>query len=485
MAKCSVCCEKRASFARAGAEKPIRCGGCRMAGDVNVKNKMCGCGKQPSFGPPGGKKVHCAGCRVEGDVDLVSKMCSTCGETRPTFAPAGTKRALRCGGCRVAGDVDVKSKRCGCGKVPSFGPRGGKAVHCAGCRVGGDVYLVSKMCSTCGETRPTFAPAGTKRALRCGGCRVAGDVDVKNNKCVCGKKPSFGPRGGKAVHCAGCRVEGDVDLAHKMCTTCDEVCASFAPPGQRATRCAGCRIKGDINVVSRMCTGCPKHATFGPAGGRAHRCGDCRIEGDVNVLSDVCTTCLAFTASYGTISEGPRRCAGCRLPGDVNKRKGLCRTCYKNRPEYGPTPRKKPTTCEKCRTLGLLHRDSDWLWNMLVTRKPRKGKKKHKILWSEETLRDQLWWLKPQKKVKAEVKTEPREIKTEEQDVHAPRPLHVKTEPGPPRCPEIPCAALPRKSSSSAPGSASTASPLPGDPHIARAVKIEAPGSENDPNELF
>jgi hypothetical protein len=143
-----------------------------------------------------------------------------------------------------------------------------------------------------------------------------------------------------------------------------------------------------------MCSGCPKRAYFGPAGGRAHRCGDCQIEGDVDVLSSICITCLAFTASYGSTSEGPRRCAGCKLPGDVNKQKRLCRTCFKNRPEYGPTPRKKPTTCEGCRKPGLLHRDSDWLWNVLVTRKPRKGKKKHKILWSEETLREQLWWLK-------------------------------------------------------------------------------------------
>jgi hypothetical protein len=156
-----------------------------------------------------------------------------------------------------------------------------------------------------------------------------------------------------------------------------------------------------------MCSGCPKVANFGPAGGRAHRCGDCRIEGDVDVLNAICAICLAFTASYGAKSEGPRRCAGCKLPGDVSKNKALCRTCYKNCPEYGPTPRRKPRTCSSCRTRGLLHRDSDWLWNMLVTRKPRKGKK-HKILWSEETLRDQLWWLfKPQNKVKQEVKAEP------------------------------------------------------------------------------
>jgi hypothetical protein len=91
----------------------------------------------------------------------------------------------------------------------------------------------------------------------------------------------------------------------------------------------------------------------------------------------------------------------------VNKQKRLCRTCYKHRPEYGPTPRKKPTTCEGCKTRGQLHRDSDWLWNMLVTRKPRKkGRKRYKILWSEETLRDQLWWLKP-RRFKREVKEEP------------------------------------------------------------------------------
>jgi hypothetical protein len=263
------------------------------------------------------------------------------------------------------------------------------------------------MCSTCDEIKASFAPSGAKRALRCGGCRVAGDVYVKNKKCGCGKQPAFGPRGGKAVHCAGCRVDGDVNLVRKMCTTCASVLANFAPPGQRPTRCAGCRLRGDVNVLARMCSGCPKYATFGPAGGRAHRCGDCRIEGDVNVTSAICSTCLAFTASYGSTTEGPRRCAGCKLPGDVNKGRRLCRTCYKNRPEYGPTPRRKPKTCSTCRTRGLLHRDSDWLWNMLVTRKPRKGKKKHKILWSKETLRDQLWWLKPQKRVKTEVKAEP------------------------------------------------------------------------------
>jgi hypothetical protein len=262
------------------------------------------------------------------------------------------------------------------------------------------------MCTTCDEVRATFAPLGAKRALRCGGCRVAGDVDVKSKKCGCGKVPSYGPHGGKAVHCAGCRVEGDVNLRSKMCTTCDEVQPTFAPPGQRATRCAVCRLRGDVNVCNRMCSNCPKYAYFGPAGGRAHRCGDCRVEGDVDVVSSICSTCLAFTASYGSTWEGPRRCFGCRLPGDVNKNKSLCRTCYKHRPEYGPTPRKKPTTCEECKTRGQLHRDSDWLWNMLVTRKPRKGKK-HKMLWSEETLRTQLWWLKPQKRVKTEVKEEP------------------------------------------------------------------------------
>jgi hypothetical protein len=247
--------------------------------------------------------------------------------------------------------------------------------------------------SACREKQAIYARAGAEKPLRCGGCRVAGDVNVVDKKCGCGKLPSFGPVGGKAVHCAGCRVEGDVDLKSKMCTTCDEVRASFAPPGQRATRCAGCRIRGDVNVVSRMCSGCPKLATFGPMGGRAHRCNDCRIEGDVDVLNDVCTTCLAVTASYGSTSEGPRRCFGCKLPGDVPKYKALCRTCFKNKSEFGPTPRKKPTTCEDCKTLGQLHRDSDWLWNMLVTRKPRKGRKRYKILWSEETLRDQLWWL--------------------------------------------------------------------------------------------
>jgi hypothetical protein len=192
-----------------------------------------------------------------------------------------------------------------------------------------------------------------------------------------------------------------------MCTTCDEVRAIFSPPGQRPIRCGRCRLRGDVNVVSRICSGCPKYATFGPIGGRAHRCNDCRIKGDVDGLNDVCITCLAVSASYGSTSEGPRRCFGCKLPGDVNKHKRLCRTCFKNKSEFGPTPRKKPTTCESCKIPGQLHRDSGWLWNMLVTRKPRKGRKRYKILWSDETLRDQLWWLKPRKTVKPEIKEEP------------------------------------------------------------------------------
>jgi hypothetical protein len=184
-----------------------------------------------------------------------------------------------------------------------------------------------------------------------------------------------------------------------------------------------------------MCSGCPKYAYFGPAGGRAHRCGDCRIEGDVDVLSSICITCLAFTASYGSTAEGPRRCFGCKLPGDVNKNKALCRTCYKNRPEYGPTPRRKPHTCSSCRTRGLLHRDSDWLWNMLVTRKPRKGKK-HKILWSEETLRDQLWWLfKPQNKVKQEVKAEPSPSLSSASNPHRGPVSHGSSDPSSPAHP--------------------------------------------------
>jgi hypothetical protein len=117
----------------------------------------------------------------------------------------------------------------------------------------------------------------------------------------------------------------------------------------------------------------------------------------VNVVNAICSTCLAFTAIYGSTSEGARRCFGCKLPGDVSKNKALCRSCFKNRPEYGPTPRKKPQTCSACRTRGQLHRDSDWLWNMLVTRKPRR-RRKRKILWSEETLRTQLWWLRPRVK---------------------------------------------------------------------------------------
>jgi hypothetical protein len=136
MAKCSVCREKYASFARAGAEKPLRCGGCRIAGDVDAIHKRCRCGNRPSFGPVGGKAVHCAGCRVEGDVDLVSKMCSTCDEVHASFAPPG-QRPTRCAGCRLKGDVNVHKRMCsGCPKRTTFGPPGGREHRCGCCRCG-------------------------------------------------------------------------------------------------------------------------------------------------------------------------------------------------------------------------------------------------------------------------------------------------------------------------------------------------------------
>jgi hypothetical protein len=82
----------------------------------------------------------------------------------------------------VAGDVDVKSKTCGCGKVPSFGPRGGKRVHCSGCRVDGDVDLIHKLCTTCDEISASFAPPG-RHPTRCAGCRLRGDVSVHARMC--------------------------------------------------------------------------------------------------------------------------------------------------------------------------------------------------------------------------------------------------------------------------------------------------------------
>jgi hypothetical protein len=336
MVACITCGNKPASYAVVGAEKMLRCHDCRLTGDVtNRVRAKCGCGKLPSFGPAGGKAVHCAGCRVGGDVNLKHKMCSTCGEKAPSFAPAGTKTPLRCAGCSVDGDVDIANKKCGCGKSPSFGPRGGRPVHCARCKVDGDINLKIKLCTTCKERAPSFAPAGAERPVRCGGCKQPGDVDVKHPKCPCGIIASFGPSGTKPVRCSGCKIEGvDVFLKASACVSCRqrEACWGAGPSGP-PLRCNECHKKGDVLRVLTRCT-CGKQASFGPPGGKYARCAGCRIEGDVILRGKMCSTCGEKQPAYAPAgTKCPLRCGGCRVAGDLYAKGKRCGSGKK--PSFG------------------------------------------------------------------------------------------------------------------------------------------------------
>jgi hypothetical protein len=183
---CVVCQVTRPCFAPVNDPVGLRCGGCRVKGDVDVVSRKCEtCNeKNPSFAPAGGRAVRCNDCRVEGDVNVVSKKCIVCDDKQSSFAPKSSKRPLRCATCKLDGDRSMTGARCQCARWvrPSFGPKGGKAVRCSTCQAIGDVNVVARMCQKCDVRQAGFSPGGSRPPLRCGGCSVDGDEAIRYNR---------------------------------------------------------------------------------------------------------------------------------------------------------------------------------------------------------------------------------------------------------------------------------------------------------------
>ena len=77
---------------------------------VDVKNKLCRCGKARAyFGTAGGKAVCCKQCMLPGMVDAKNKRCR-CGQAIPYFGAVGCK-AVCCMQCKTPEMISLKKTR--------------------------------------------------------------------------------------------------------------------------------------------------------------------------------------------------------------------------------------------------------------------------------------------------------------------------------------------------------------------------------------
>lgn len=185
----------RASFAPT-RESPAacRCSDHKFPTDINWEKKTCettDCDKKPSFAPPGSKSaLRCKNCRIQGDVDVNNDRCIECHEHQVSAVvigreSEGMKYCLTC-----AAKLGFKYKN---GRVPycvtcktavaRFGTVGGRprdAKYCGQCRDSNIHFdLVHDMCEVCEVTRPQLRN-GRWLCLRC--CiNVFPDMKVARN----------------------------------------------------------------------------------------------------------------------------------------------------------------------------------------------------------------------------------------------------------------------------------------------------------------
>jgi hypothetical protein len=236
-----------------GEKFGVCCKECKTDEMVDVVNKKCPCGKQPSFNVPRETfGVCCAKCKTEGMINVVSKKCP-CGK-QPSFNVSGKNVGVCCVKCKTVEMIDVVHKRCPCGNQPSFNVSGENiGVCCAKCKTNGMVDVVNKRCS-CGR-RPSFNVSGETVGICCVKCKTDEMVDVVNRKCLCGKQPNFNVPGETfGVCCAKCKTEGMINVVSKICPCGKQ--PKFNVPGEKiGVCCSKCKTNEMIDVVDKLCPG--------------------------------------------------------------------------------------------------------------------------------------------------------------------------------------------------------------------------------------
>lgn len=215
-------CNKQA-FYNLPTLKARWCKAHKMLDMINVVNKKCGCGKQPSFNFPGEIiGISCKECKIPGMINIINKKCA-CGK-RPSFNFPGETFGICCKECKAPEMIDVISKRCACGQYPVYNlPEESRGICCKECKTP-DMIVVKKRCA-CGK-RPTFNLPDKTVGMCCKQCKTSEMINVAGKKCPCGKQPSFNfPRETIGICCKECKLPDMINVISKRC------------PGYNGTEC--------------------------------------------------------------------------------------------------------------------------------------------------------------------------------------------------------------------------------------------------------
>jgi hypothetical protein len=303
------------------------------------EEKGCECGKakQPVFNLPGEKVgIWCKNCKPPNAVNVKNKLC-VCGKAQPSFNLPGEKVGIWCVNCddKPSNAIDVVSKKCVCGKArPSFNLPGEKVgIWCVNCEEKplNAINIISKRC-VCGKAQPIFNLPGEKGGKWCDNCgdKPVNAMNVKDRKCPCGKRPIFNLPGEKiGLWCANCEEKPShaIDVVNKKCE-CGKAIPKFNLPGETIGKwCDNCEDKpaNAINVRSKMCVCGKARPNFNLPGEKiAIWCDNCedKPENAINVLCPRCVCGLG--ANFNIPGQTPKYCGNCRTFGMVVRPKKQC-----------------------------------------------------------------------------------------------------------------------------------------------------------------
>jgi hypothetical protein len=142
-------------------------------------------------------------------------------------------------------------------------------------------------------------------------------INIKDKKCICGKRPSFGfENDEKATCCKDCKKEGMINIKDKKCI-CGKRPSFGFENDKKTTCCKDCKKEDMINIVSKKCICGKKQPNFGFENDKkATCCKDCKKEGMINIKNKKCKTELCNTQANFKYKGYCAYCYGNKYPND-------------------------------------------------------------------------------------------------------------------------------------------------------------------------
>jgi hypothetical protein len=133
-----------------------------------------------------------------------------------------------------------------CRKPASWGYTYGKALRCKK-HHSRDMFPQYMRC-ICGKKEPYFGHPEDNRPSCCHDCKEIGMIDIKNIRCICGKRTSFGyPNDKRAYYCVKCKSPDMVDIKNRKCACGKQV--AYGYPGRGRVCCVKCKKNGMIYLT--------------------------------------------------------------------------------------------------------------------------------------------------------------------------------------------------------------------------------------------